>query len=468
VRAVRAQRRFAAPFAAAIPIALVALASAPLAAAASGVMTHGPRSKPQVALTFDDGWSAGRCTSIVRTLRAKGATATFFINGTYLRNAPSRWRTILRGFPIANHTLSHANLATLSAGGVRAQIVLNERILERALGRQMLRVLRPPYGAYDADVIRVADSLGYRTLLWDVDSGDTHGSATTSSVIRNAVRGGRGAIVLLHCGPSVTPAAVGPIIDSYRRRGYDLVGLDEMLFGRSVDPRACHIRNRESDRVSGSLAAAVKAARKGHHLTVRGTCVGSTAIGKDLTLRGVSTKDSGPPTLDGRRRGTVLTVRRGATVTLRELGIIRGKARSGGGVVNLGSLTLLATDVSRNRARTFGGGILNRGGLVIGGDSTVRGNRAKDGAGLTNRGTASLRGGSSITRNDASGYGGGVYNKGHLAMSAGSVVARNEAGTAGGGLLDASTIEGVVCAPELEPNVRNNAPDDCAVPAPVS
>ena len=106
------------------------------------------------------------------------------------------------------------------------------------------------------------------------------------------------------------------------------------------------------------------------------------------------------------------------------------------------------------------------GSLIVGGESTIRGNGATDGAGITNRGTLRVQGGSSITRNVASGVGGGVFNKGLLAMSSGSSIARNEAGEVGGGLKDEGTLDGVVCPPEEEPNVRNNTPDDCAVPAP--
>jgi peptidoglycan/xylan/chitin deacetylase (PgdA/CDA1 family) len=447
-------------------LTLAAVGWTPLPAAASEVITHGPRSRPEVALTFDDGWSASRCAKIARTLRAKGATATFLINGANLRRDPDRWRAILRGFPVANHTLSHHDLTGESASGIRSQIVLNERATRDVLGRPLMKLLRPPYGAYDQEVVRVADSLGYRTILWDTSGGDTTSSATTSSVISHGSSGGNGAIVLLHCGPSVTPAAVGPIVESYRRRGFRLVGLDEMLLGAEVSPTACHVRDRDSGRVSTSLQAAVRAARRGHHITVRGTCRGTTTIDKRLDIRGVSNEDSGRPTLNGRGRGTVVTIDAGVAVTLSDLGIIRGKARRGGGIVNLGSLTLMDVDVSRNRATMFGGGILNRGELIVGGASTIRGNVAVDGAGITNRGTVSIRGGSSIARNEASGVGGGVFNKGLLAMSSGSTIARNEAGEVGGGLMDDGTVDGVVCPPEAEPNVRNNAPDDCAAPAP--
>ncbi|MFO1540332.1 MAG: polysaccharide deacetylase family protein [Chloroflexota bacterium] len=216
-------------------LALVLVAGAPVEAA-SRVVYRGPDGRREVALTFDDGWSLERCESIVATLRRKRATATFFINGMYAAANPTRWRRALAGFPVANHTRSHPFLDRLSAAAIREQIASSETIVERVIGRQTLKLLRPPYGAYDSEVLRVAGSLGYaRTVMWTIDSYDTRASATTASVIRYGSGGGPGAIVLLHCGPSVTPGAVGPIIDSYRARGYRLVGLDRML-GIRPDP----------------------------------------------------------------------------------------------------------------------------------------------------------------------------------------------------------------------------------------
>ena len=175
--------------------------------AASEVITHGSRSRPWVALTFDDGWYANRCARIANTLRAKGVTATFLINGAIIRRDIPRWRWILRGFPIANHTLGHRNLTRERNAEIRKQIAVNEQAIEGALERPILKLLRPPYGAYDRDVLRIAASLGYQTMTWTIDSGDTKSGATTRSVIRQGSGGGRGAIILLHCGPSVTPAA---------------------------------------------------------------------------------------------------------------------------------------------------------------------------------------------------------------------------------------------------------------------
>ncbi len=398
---------------------------------ASSVITHGSRAKPWVALTFDDGWSADRCAQIVRTLRAKKATATFLINGSIIRSSPARWRSMLAGFPVANHTLTHPWLDRLGAAQIRSQIRTNEQVIERALGRSMLHLLRPPYGAYDSEVIRVADSLGYRTILWDTSGVDTSSAATTSSVIRNATRGGNGAIVLLHCGPSVTPAAVGPIIDNYRSRGYRLVDLGTML-GLAPSPRACRVKNLSTGVTKGSLRKAAKAASPGDRLTLRGICRGTTTLGKDLTIRGTHTRTSGPPALSGMDRGTVVTVAAGTAVKIVGLTIRGGAAKHGGGIVNAGDLRLRDVIVRGNRATAVGGGIINRGSLIITGSSSIRGNTSLDRAG-------------------------GIRNMGTLKLAGDSSIKRNTASSSAGGLMNSGALFGVLCGD----NVHDNAPDDC-------
>jgi peptidoglycan/xylan/chitin deacetylase (PgdA/CDA1 family) len=463
---------------------------------ASSVITHGSRGRPWVALTFDDGWSADRCASIARTLRARHATATFLINGAIIAGAPARWRSILDGFSIANHTRTHPFLTELGPGAIRSEIASNETVIERALGRPMLHLLRPPYGAYDSQVVSIADHLGYRTILWDTSGEDTSSSATTSSVIHNAIQGGSGSIVLLHCGPAVTPAAVGPIIESYRARGYRLVDLGRML-GVSVPPRpdACRVRNIERDVTRGRLQTVVALSRPGNHLTVRGTCHGRAVLDRDLHVRGTRTESSGPPTLDGDGRGSVLTIRRGPTVTLADVHVIGGSDPEGGGILNAGDLSLRSVVVRGNRAR-YGAGIYNRlgavlrlsdataihhnvaardgggvwsdGFLALRGTTTIRGNRATRAGGVWNdsSGTLNLRGESAIRANTARRFGGGAWTRGQLAMQEGSSIRANAVSlyTGGGLYIAGGTLTGVTCAPQADANVHGNAPDDCEPP----
>lgn len=196
----------------------------------SARVVAGARSSGAVALTFDDGYDRAACGRIARTLRAHHARGTFFLNGVNLRREPAAWRRILRGQAVGNHTWSHADLTHLGEAAIRAQILHNETVHERILGRPMQKVLRPPYGAEDGRVRSIAGQLGYRrTVIWNVDTLDWRSSATVGSIVSRAIGAPPGSIILMHCGPPETPRALPAIIRHYQGRGIELTGLGRVL-----------------------------------------------------------------------------------------------------------------------------------------------------------------------------------------------------------------------------------------------
>ena len=195
-------------------------------------VTHGPRTVRAVALTFDDGFNVPACISIVNTLLATHATATFFPNGQYVRENPSFWHWVAaNGFPVGSHTTTHHDPTTLTS----EQLVLNldseRRILDETLGVPSIDAFRPPYGSYDSRVLEVAAGAGYPLLVgWDVDSRDQSGAPSVWAEVANATAGTNGSIVLMHCGSPLTPLALPEIIDRYRAQGYSFVTIPQ-LFG---------------------------------------------------------------------------------------------------------------------------------------------------------------------------------------------------------------------------------------------
>lgn len=151
----------------------------------------------------------------------------------------------------------------------------------------------------------------------------------------------------------------------------------------------------------------------------------------------------------------------------------RGADQQSGGVFNGGTLTLNgSSSISRNTGM-YGGGIENYATLTLNGSSTIRGNTAKAAFGgvLNQNGTLTLNGSSSIRGNTAAENGGGVANVGPvgdpggtLVMNDSSSITGNTAGHSGGGVwLENGTLVNVVCAPEANPNVYGNHPDECDI-----
>jgi peptidoglycan/xylan/chitin deacetylase (PgdA/CDA1 family) len=196
------------------------------------VIRKGPRSSGAVALTFDDGYDAKACASITRTLRDYDAVGTFFVNGQWINRDPARWRRILEGMEVGNHTRSHPYLTQAPHPVVINQIRSNQWIHEQALGRPMLKVLRPPYGASGERIGRIAKQLGYDYIvLWSVDTGDWKPGTTAKQIIRRATGAPPGSIILMHCGPRATAKAVPRIVRYYQRHGIKVAGLSTVLEG---------------------------------------------------------------------------------------------------------------------------------------------------------------------------------------------------------------------------------------------
>ncbi|MFN8624187.1 MAG: polysaccharide deacetylase family protein [Chloroflexota bacterium] len=215
---------------AALVAALLLLTGLPVDAVS--VVTRGSSAHRWVALTFDDGWSVGNCERIAASFRARGARATFLINGVNLDASPGRWRRLLRGMPVASHGYTHLDMTKLSTAGVISQVQRERWAFQRVLGRPGLSMLRPPYGAYDSHVLAAARSAGVaRIVLWSVDTKDWVPGTSASTIYRRAIGAGSGGIVLMHCGPDATASAVPSIIRWYQARGYQLVGLGQLLNG---------------------------------------------------------------------------------------------------------------------------------------------------------------------------------------------------------------------------------------------
>jgi peptidoglycan/xylan/chitin deacetylase (PgdA/CDA1 family) len=212
-----------------------------VAAADPSVVWHGSREDKVVALTFDDGWSTPRCQKILQILVKEKVPATFFPNALYVKQHPAFWRRVAElGFPIANHTTNHRDLTELTGAGVFQEIDRDRRIVERITGAPMVRVVRPPFGAYNKRTVRQAAKAGFPTLvLWDTTSLDTSRRASERAMTKAALSGRNGSIVVLHCGPKATPRILPKIIKGYRARGFQFVTIP-VLLGIDAPSRTSH------------------------------------------------------------------------------------------------------------------------------------------------------------------------------------------------------------------------------------
>jgi len=207
-------------------------------AAGMPIVRHGPRTDKVVALTFDDGWSLGRCEAILTILEREHVAATFFpISGYVKRDAPF-WREVAAlGYPIGNHTVHHLDMSKLPFGQQFDEIAKARNTMAK-MGIPMTPLFRPPYGAWNDDTLLAAAAAGYtKFLIWDTTMGDTSRLGNDNTHFHDAVRGKAGSIVLMHCGPKMTPKLLPKVIASYRQQGFRFVTVPQLLGMPGPTPR---------------------------------------------------------------------------------------------------------------------------------------------------------------------------------------------------------------------------------------
>ncbi|MFZ5827774.1 MAG: polysaccharide deacetylase family protein [Bacillota bacterium] len=204
----------------------------------NGVVTHGPRTTPRVALTFDDGPDTLYTPQILDILRREGVPATFYIIGERADRLPEQMaRMAAEGHEVGNHAYEdrHLDLRTLRPEEVLRTLSRTHETITRLTGRPP-RTFRPPFGFFNSFVLVTANRFGYPTVLWDVDSLDWQ-SLSAQQILQNVLpRVQNGSIILMHSGVTLpgedlsgTVAALPDIIRDLRARGFEMVTVSQLL-----------------------------------------------------------------------------------------------------------------------------------------------------------------------------------------------------------------------------------------------
>jgi peptidoglycan/xylan/chitin deacetylase (PgdA/CDA1 family) len=185
----------------------------------------------EIALTFDDG--PGPYTQqLVSVLDQLAVPATFFEVGVGERYFSAGSREIVaRGYPLEDHTWSHAPMSQLSPADQRLQIAREAREIT-AFGAPYPRLFRPPYGLWNKDTLALLKRNRMLMVLWTVDTSD-YRIPGTDSIINTVVSGAKpGAIFLMHDAGgnrAETIAALPRIITDLRARGYKFVTVPKLI-----------------------------------------------------------------------------------------------------------------------------------------------------------------------------------------------------------------------------------------------
>lgn len=203
------------------------------------VITRGNPARRMVALTFDAGSDAGYTAQILDTLRANGVRASFSLTGQWAEDNHNLTLAIASaGHQIINHSYSHPSFTgasssdtALTADARALELQRTETTIYHLTGRSTIPYFRPPFGDYDAGVLRDVGADGYRyVVMWTVDTRGWQGASADAIVQRVLSTAEPGAIYVMHVGSqSQDAAALQRVIDGLRAQGYGFGTIGDVL-----------------------------------------------------------------------------------------------------------------------------------------------------------------------------------------------------------------------------------------------
>ena len=202
--------------------------------------TYGDRELPiysvatdekKIAISFDAAWGAEDFDSIMETLDKHNVKTTFFMTGEWIEKYPECVKTLVeKGHDLGNHSASHPDMTKLSKEAQKEQILKAHNAVKELTGYEM-ELFRPPYGAYNNEVILTCYEVGYYPIQWDVDSLDWK-DLTASEIIDKVCNHKSldcGSIILCHNGAKHTAEALDEMLTNLKKQGYEIVPISELI-----------------------------------------------------------------------------------------------------------------------------------------------------------------------------------------------------------------------------------------------
>jgi peptidoglycan-N-acetylglucosamine deacetylase len=201
-------------------------------------VSHGPRDRPRVALTFDDGPDPQVTPAILDTLAGAGARATFFVIGRLLeKHREVGARALREGHELGNHSWMHSYLQNFYGNDQQqSDVERSTRLIQEMSGSTAEPLYRAPVGLKSPALARVAHARHLKVVAWSLHSRDTLARNPDATAARVLSRIAPGDIVLMHDGHEregkhrgVAAASLPLILAGLRDRGLSCVTVSELL-----------------------------------------------------------------------------------------------------------------------------------------------------------------------------------------------------------------------------------------------
>ncbi|MBQ7934786.1 MAG: polysaccharide deacetylase family protein [Clostridia bacterium] len=196
------------------------------------VIYSGNETEKKVSITFDAGYDNGYHAPILNILKEKGVSASFFLDGNFVRqNGALVQRMAAEGHIVGNHTLNHADMTKLTDLATYQQQIDGWNDLLTPLGLEPSGYFRFPCGRFSERALEYNERLGLTSVFWtfayyDWVQEDQPNPEKALEKIMSRMH--NGCVLLLHSTSKTNAEILGTLIDTLRAEGYEIVPLNEM------------------------------------------------------------------------------------------------------------------------------------------------------------------------------------------------------------------------------------------------
>ncbi|MEQ2466743.1 polysaccharide deacetylase family protein [Niallia sp. CLA-SR-H024] len=189
------------------------------------------RNEKKISLTFDDGPDEIMTPKIIEILQNHHVKGNFFFIGSEAEKYPQVVKNAYEnGNLVLSHSYHHVDLTTLSNAEQANEINNAGLAIQTIIGKEPA-MIRPPYGETNETLIENAKDKGYSVIIWSIDTLDWS-QKDPENIIKNVTDNLRnGDIILMHSDSEKTETAkaLPTIIKAVQKKGFEIVGLDELL-----------------------------------------------------------------------------------------------------------------------------------------------------------------------------------------------------------------------------------------------
>ncbi|MCH5164479.1 MAG: polysaccharide deacetylase family protein [Clostridiales bacterium] len=185
-------------------------------------------SENKVSLMVNVYWGTEYIPEMLDIFSRYGVKTTFFVGGMWACENEAILKDIYAaGHEIGNHGYYHKDHKKLDYNRNKEEMEITHKVVKSILDYDM-KLFAPPSGSYGNVTLQVAEELGYKTIMWTLDTIDWRDQDESLIIKRATEKITGGALVLMHP-TKATVSALDRILAAITQKGLAVAPVSEVI-----------------------------------------------------------------------------------------------------------------------------------------------------------------------------------------------------------------------------------------------